>query len=70
MYLRKINQKHTGRVYLSIVESYRDKTTKKTKSRTIESLGYLDELEKKYNNPIAHFENIINEMNQKRLLKK
>ena len=66
MYLRKINQKHTGRVYLSIVESYRDKTTKKTKSRTIESLGYLDELEKKYENPIAHFENIIKEMNQKK----
>ncbi|GAU75962.1 IS1634 family transposase [Fusibacter sp. 3D3] len=66
MFLRKINQKHTGRVYLSIVESYRDKTTKKTKSRTIESLGYLDELEKKFKDPIAYYEKIICEMNQKK----
>ncbi len=46
MFLRKMTNKKTGRTYLSIVHSYRDKKTKKTRSKTIESLGYLDELEK------------------------
>lgn len=63
MYLRKMKQKHTGRVYLSIVESYRDKETKKVKSRTIQSLGYLDELLSEYPDPITHFENVIVTMN-------
>ncbi|WP_100013351.1 IS1634 family transposase [Lentibacillus sediminis] len=64
MFLRKMNVKKTGRTYLSIVHSYRDKTTKKTKSKTIESLGYLDELEKEYDDPIAYFEEKVKRMNQ------
>jgi len=67
MYLRKVKEKKTGRVYVSIVESYRDKETKKTKSRTIKSLGYLDELIHKYPYPIKHFEGVIAKMNTERL---
>jgi hypothetical protein len=37
-----------GRKYLSTVKAYRDKDTKKPKPRTVLSLGYPDELEKKY----------------------
>lgn len=47
MFLRKAKNKKTGRTYLSIVESYRVPGVKNSRSRTIESLGYLDELEKK-----------------------
>ncbi|MBS4189978.1 hypothetical protein KHA94_07135 [Bacillus sp. FJAT-49705] len=53
MFLRKMKNKKTGRTYLSI--SYRDKATKKTRGKTTESLGYLDEMEKQYDNPIAFF---------------
>lgn len=63
MHLRKVKKKDTGRVYLSIVESYREKGSKYPKSRTIESLGYLDDLEKKYDDPIAFFNKKIEEMN-------
>lgn len=56
MFLRKAKNKKTGRTYLSIVESYRVPGVKNSRSRTIESLGYLDELEKKYDDPIAFFE--------------
>lgn len=63
MYLRKIKQKKTGRTYISIVEGYRDPETKKTKSRTIKSLGYLDELLNEYPDPIKHFEGVVAEMN-------
>src|SRR5699024_11131598 len=66
MFLRKMKNKKTGRTYLSIVQSYRDKDTKKTRSKTIQSLGYLDELEKEYADPISHFEDEIRKMNQER----
>lgn len=66
MYLRKVLQKNTGRTYLSIVEGYRDKETKKPRSRTIESLGYLDDLMNKYPDPIKYFEEVIERMNQEK----
>ena len=66
MYLRKMKQKNTGRTYLSIVEGYRDKETRKSKSRTIQSLGYLDELVDDYPDPIKHFEKVIEEMKLKK----
>lgn len=66
MFLRKMKNKKTGRTYLSIVHNYRDKETKKTKSKTIKSLGYLDELEKQYDDPIAHFQAEIKQMNKER----
>jgi len=66
MYLRKVKQKNTGRTYLSIVEGYRDKETKKPRSRTIKSLGYLDDLMKEYPDPIKHFEEVIVIMKQEK----
>ena len=45
MHLRKVTKKN-GRIYLSIVRSYRDKNAKNPRAVTVESLGYLDELEK------------------------
>jgi len=54
MYLKQTPNKK-GRIYLSIVDGYYDKTTKNSKQVTIESLGYLDELEKEHDDPIAFF---------------
>lgn len=64
MFLRQVKNKKTGRIYLSIVQSYRDANSKSPKSRTIESLGYLDELEKQYDDPIAFFNEKIKQMNE------
>jgi len=55
MYLRKATNKKTGRTYLSIVHNYRDKNTKSTRAVIIKSIGYLDELEKEYDDPIGFF---------------
>ena len=65
MFLRKATNKKTGRTYLSIVQGYRDKSSKNPKTTTIKSLGYLDELEKVYDDPIAFFNNEIALMNEK-----
>lgn len=43
-----------GRIYLSFVQGYRDENGK-VKQKTIQKLGYLDDLEKTYKNPIEHF---------------
>jgi len=49
----KMSKDKNGRVYLSIVEKYRD--GKKSRMRIVESLGYLDDLEKIHKDPVAHF---------------
>jgi transposase len=65
MFLAKNYSNKTGRTYLQIVHSYRDKQGK-TKHKVIESLGYLDELEKKYADPIAHFTQVAKQMESER----
>jgi transposase len=62
MHLNKT--KIRGRTYLSIVQSYREKDTGKSKGKTIKSLGYLDVLEKQYDDPIAHYKAVVVKMNQ------
>lgn len=54
MFLKK-TPTPTGRIRLSIVDGYYDKNSKKTKHKLIESLGFLDDLEKQYDDPIDYF---------------
>ncbi|MFW6273179.1 MAG: IS1634 family transposase [bacterium] len=63
MYLKKSFNKKTGRTYLSIVRGYRDQNGK-SRTETIKSIGYLDELKKKYEDPIEHFTNVAKQMEQ------
>ena len=57
MFLKVTKQKN-GRVNLSIVHGFRDPETKKVKQRVIENLGYVDEYERLYDDPIAHFKEV------------
>ena len=61
MFLKK-DKKPNGRIYLSIVEGYRESTTGKTKHRKVQSLGYVDELEKEFDDPISHFTEVAKQM--------
>jgi transposase len=65
MYLKKSTSSQTGRTQLSIVHGFRD-SEGKTRQKTIMSLGYLDVLEKEYEDPIAHFEQVAKQMDQAR----
>jgi transposase len=67
MFLRKANNKKTDRTYLSIVHGYRDNTSKQSRTRTIQKIGYLDELLKEYEDPITHFTALAKAMEQERL---
>ena len=64
MYLKKSFNKESGRTYLSIAQKYRHPVKKVSTDRNIESLGYLDELEKKYDDPIAHFKEVARKMTE------
>lgn len=58
MFLKQIRQKN-GRINISIVHGYRDPVTKKTKHKVIEKLGYVDEYLDRYEDPIAHFKEVV-----------
>lgn len=66
MYLKKSKNNKTGRTYLYIADGYHDKNKGYTKTITIQSLGYLDVLEKKYKDPISHFQEIVKQMNKEK----
>lgn len=64
MYLKKNYNKESGRTYLSIAQKYRHPIKKVSTDRNIKSLGYLDELEKKYDDPVAHFRQVAKKMTE------
>ncbi len=61
MFLKK-DKRPNGRIFLSIVQGYRDPNTGKVKHKTVKSLGYLDELKKEFKDPIAHFKEVAKQM--------
>jgi len=58
--------KSGNRPYLSIVQSYRDKVNKQSRTKTIKSLGYLEDLEKEHPgvDVIAHFREVARQMTE------
>jgi len=65
MYLKKSHNKKTGKTQISIVEGYRDKDRGHTRTRTIQNLGFLHDLEKQYDDPLKHFQEVVDELNSK-----
>ena len=65
MYLRK-SLSH-GRIYLSYVQGYTDKDGK-VKQRTIQKIGFLDDLQKIYDDPIAHFKEIAKQKSNEEII--
>lgn len=56
--------------YLVIEEKYRDKETKKSTTKHHETLGYVHDLQKEFPDPIAHFKEVVAQMNVNRKEKK
>ena len=65
MHLKQTKQK-SGRINLSIVDGYYDKEKKYTRQVTLENLGYLDDLEKEYGDPVTHFSKRVEELKKKK----
>ena len=56
--------KSKGRQYLSIVHGYWDSEAGHSKTKTIMSLGYLDDLQKLYQDPVSHFREVAKQMTE------
>ena len=65
MYLKSSTTK-SGRIYMSIAEANYDPITKKPKTKNILKIGYLDALKEEYDDPVAHFQGVVDEMNKAR----
>ena len=65
MYLKKTPNTH-GRIRLSIVDNYYDKVKKCSRQKTVASIGWLDELEKQYDDPIAYFTKRVAQLNEEK----
>lgn len=63
MFLKK-DKRAQGRTFLTIVKGYRDPVTKKSKHKQVLKIGYLDELQKEFEDPIAHFKNLAIKMTE------
>ena len=61
MYVKK-NSCKNGRIMLTLTHGYRENG--KIRQKNIETLGYLDDLEKIYDDPIAHFREIAKQRTQ------
>lgn len=66
MYVKK-NSCKNGRILLTLTHGYRENG--KVRQRNIETLGYLDELEKIYDDPIVHFRKIAKQRTKEEALK-
>jgi hypothetical protein len=60
----KTTKKPNGRITLSVVQGYRDPKTGKSKQRGIKTFDYVDELEKEFDDPIAHFTAVVAKMDK------
>lgn len=65
MYLKK-NKLNSGRIHLSIADGYYDKEKGHSRTVIIEKLGYLDELEKQYDDPIAFFTQRVQKLKEEK----
>ena len=66
MFLKK-TKRPNGRITLSAVQGYRDPKTGRPKQRSVETFGYVDELEKEFKDPLAHFAEVVKAMDEERL---
>lgn len=67
-YLKKSKLKRG--LYLQCYFNFYDPEKKGTRGKSIKAYGYLEDLKKTYPDPIAHFQNEIDEMNREFQLKK
>lgn len=50
-------------IYLVIEKKYRDKETKQSRTKHHKTLGYVHDLQEEYPDPVAHFKEVVTQMN-------
>lgn len=62
----KVAKYKNGRTFLSIVNGYRDENGK-SKQKVVQKIGYLDQFTSSYDDPIAHFKQVAQQMTDEAL---
>ena len=62
----KVTPTRNGKTFLSFVQGYRDEFGK-SKQKTIENIGWLDDLKKQYDDPISHFKKVAKQRNDEEI---
>jgi transposase len=65
MFLKQARYKN-GKTFLSIVHGYWDSNAKQSRTKTALKVGYLDDLKKNYDDPVAHFTEVAATMEKER----
>ena len=68
MFLKKTPAKKNNQadIYLAITESLYDPVSKKTKQKTVKPIGYLSDLKKEFDDPIAHFTQLAKDLTKEK----
>ena len=61
MFLKQIPNKKSGKTFLSIVKSYKHKESGNVRTKTILSIGYLEDI-RDVEDPIAHYTELARQM--------
>lgn len=69
MYLQKVFDKRRNKTYLSVARGYRD-SNGKVKHKTLQYFGAVEDLKKTYDDPIAHFKELVDKMNEEEKISK
>lgn len=62
----KVSGTRSGKKFLSYVQGYKDENGK-VKHKTIQNIGWLDELKNQYDDPINHFRNLAKQKNKEEI---
>ena len=63
MYLQKVYDKRRNKTYLSVARGYRDRNGK-SKHKTIQYFGTVEDLKSQFDDPISHFKEVVKQMNE------
>lgn len=63
MFLKQIKDKQSGKTYLKMARTYRVKGKKHPQTEIVDSFGILEDLQALYDDPIAHFKEVVAQRN-------
>ena len=64
-FIKQTPQKN-NRIFVQIVNGFYDKKTRNAKQKVYKKLGYLDELELKFKDPISYYQEIVDKLNEEK----
>ena len=62
MFLKQIPNKKSGKTFLSIVKPYKHKESGNVRTKTVLSIGYLEDIQGSMDDPLAYYTQLAKQM--------